>query len=127
LLLISNHQIDLSMNLSEEQIKSILQHTEPKIESELHLEDMIIDEVKNLQLYDQDIQKSKRKAKVSLWISLGTAVCLVISLLYNLIFTSTRQSDGLQNMLPTFMVIVVLLMLHQLLHFGQNLHKKAKA
>lgn len=115
------------MNLSEEQIKSILQHTQLKIESAFHLEDSIMDEINNLKQYDLQIQKSKRKATISLWFSLGTAVCLIVSLLYSLIFTSTPQSDGLQNMLPTFMVIIVLFMLHQLLYFSQNLPKRAKA
>lgn len=115
------------MNLSEEQIKSILQHTQHKIESEFHLEDTIIDEINKLKLYDQRIQRSKRKATISLWVSVGTAGCLIISLLYNLISTSTQPPEGLQNMLPTFMVIIVLFMLHQLLYFNQNLQKRAKA
>lgn len=115
------------MNLSEEQIKSILQHTQLKIESELRLEDTVIDEIKNLKQYDQRIEKSKRKARISLYVSLGTVICLIISLLYSLIFTSAPPADGLQNRLPSFMVIAVLFMLHQLLFFSHNLARKIKA
>lgn len=115
------------MNLSEEQIKNILQHTQLKLESQLSLEDTVIGEINNLKQYDQHIENSKRKARISLYVSLGIVICLIISLLYNLIFTSTPQANRLQNMLPTFMVIVVLFMLHQLLYFSQNIENKIEA
>ena len=115
------------MNLSEEQIKNILQHTQVDIEPELHLEDNIINEINNLKHYDQLVQKNKRKAKISLWVSLNTTAYLIISLLYSLISITPQQLGTHQTMLPTFMVITALFMLHQLLYFNQNLQKRAKA
>ncbi|NET33565.1 MAG: hypothetical protein F6K19_16330 [Cyanothece sp. SIO1E1] len=115
------------MNLSEDQIKTILNNTQLKLEFQPLLEDTIIDEINQLQPQDELIERSKRKARISLWVSLGITFCLIVSLLYSLISHSPEASTSLQNLLPTFMVVTMLFMLHQLLYFSQNLVKKVKA
>ncbi|NRB52629.1 MAG: hypothetical protein HRU41_33515 [Saprospiraceae bacterium] len=115
------------MNLSEEQIKAILENTQTELPFSLQLEDSIVDEIRQLKSYDRLIARNKRKARISLWVSLGTTLCLIVSLLYSLISSTPPAALGLQSLLPTFMVIVMLFMLHQLLYFSQNLEKKVNA
>lgn len=112
------------MNLSEDQIKTILKSTQLKLEPQSRLADAIIDEISELKSNDQLVERSKRKARISLWVSLCLSGCLVGSLLYSLISISPPASNGLQNLLPTFMVVMMLFMLHQLLYFNQNLEKR---
>lgn len=115
------------MNLTEDQIKEILKNTQLSLEPQARLEDTIINEISQLKPYDQLVERSKRKARISLWVSLFITVCLIVSLLYSLISTSPPVSNGLQNLLPTFMVVMLLFMFHQVLFFSQNLERKVKA
>ena len=115
------------MKLSEEQLRSILQQTQVKIEADLQLEDRIITEINNTKHYEQLILRSKRRAAIGLWACLAITVCLIISLLHNLFSNSLPELGALQGMLPSFMVIVILLTLHQLLYFGIGLRKKIEA
>ena len=115
------------MNLSEEQIKTILKSTQIKLGYQSQWEDAIVDEIEQLQSYDQLIERSKRKARISLWASLCTTVCLIVALFYSLLISNSPQtSKGLQNLLPTLMVVMMLFMLHQLLFFSQSLQEKVK-
>ncbi len=112
------------MKLSEEQIKEILQHTQHDIEWDHQLEEAILYQINSPKQFEQDIRQSKRKAKISLWVSLATAFCLIVSLLYHLFTSLHQENSGLQYMMPSLMVIMVLFMLHQVLYFSQGLEKK---
>ena len=111
------------MHLSEEQLKDILRHAQIQFEADLQLEDTIMTEINEIQFDQGAIQRSKRKAKIGIRISFAAAVCLTLSLAYNVVYSPFHQEIGLKKMLPSFMVIMMLLTLNQLLYFSSKLRK----
>lgn len=115
------------MNLSEEQIRDILQSTQTKIGPDLQLENTIMNEIKLPNRYDSLIQKSQRSAKTSLWVAIIIAACLIVSLFYILYVSPPLSTEGLAHIFPSLAVVAVLFILTQLLYFSANLGADAGA
>ena len=111
------------MHLSEEQLKEILQHGQIQFEADPQLEDAIMTELNEIQVDTGAIQRSKRKARIGIRISFAAAVCLTFSLAYNVLYGPLHEAIGVEKMLPSFMVIIMLLTLNQLLYFSSKLRK----
>lgn len=108
------------MDLSEEQIKDILQHTQTKIDPDPQLEDIIMMEIKAPNHYESLIQKSQWYAKTSLWASMIISACLIVSLCYRLYSKPPLPVNGLEQLLPSLAVVIMLFILTKLLYFSTN-------
>ena len=115
------------MKLTEVQIKDILQQTQLKMEVDPQLEETIIREINSLEYYDKLIQQSRQKARIGLRVSLITAMALVISLLYRLLYSSPQEAIELQSILPSTVVVIALFMLYQLLYFSVDMRNRSGA
>jgi hypothetical protein len=115
------------MNLSEEQIKHILQSIQAKTGPDLELENTIMDEIKMPNSYKVLIQKNQWYARTSLWASIVIAACLILFLFYRLYSSPPLPTDELAQLLPSLTVVAVLFILSQLLYFSMNLGADAGA
>lgn len=109
------------MNLSEEQIRHILNSTQVKTPLNLQLEDIIMSELAKPNHYERLIQNSRRYARIGFRISILLTVCLVLSVVYYLYSKSSSLSPGLEQVYPSLMVVAVLFLIAQLLYFGSNM------
>ena len=107
------------MNLSEKQLKELLEKANLEFERDPEIEETVMKEIIQKGYRNQLIEQNKRKARTGLWVSLILTFLLIISLFYGLFFGAPSDVNTSQKLLPSYVVLALLFMLYQLWHFSQ--------
>lgn len=104
------------MNLSDQQIKSILNKTKLEFKNDINLENNIMDEIDQLKGYESLLQQSQNRARVGFYICMILFVSQVISIFYAISTMKNQVMSELETFLPSVFVFIVLIILFILIN-----------